>query len=152
MPAHIPSGTFQQHTINDVLLILNASDETYSINEKFGFSTSVGLVYVEKLKLEGSITLRGKKLGIFCTEVDIAPDTTIDVSGTQGEPGLGEGTDGGDGGNAGELWMFVQRATASSLESLHIRAYGGDGGRGGDATASSGTGGKGGNGGNGGIK
>ncbi|KAB8266297.1 hypothetical protein BDV32DRAFT_144020 [Aspergillus pseudonomiae] len=148
---HIPTGTFLKDETKHVTVFLDASDEGYSIDQEFSVSTPVGLVYAERVRLKGSIKLSGKKLGLFCTELEIAPDTTIDVSGTQGEPGIGEGTNGGNGGNAGELCMVVQRATVSSLKTLNIKAYGGDGGRGGDATASSGTGGKGGNGGNGGT-
>lgn len=147
----IAAGRFQQHTINDVTLILDASNEVHIINEQFGFDTTICLVYAEKIRIEGSVRLPGKKLGLFCTEFEAWPQAEINVSGLQGTPGAGEGSQGGHGGAAGAVWMFVQQATASGLENIEIKAYGGDGGRGGNATASSGTGGNGGNGGDGGI-
>ncbi|KAL2012685.1 hypothetical protein VTN00DRAFT_210 [Thermoascus crustaceus] len=149
------TDTFAQFATKDVTVILNASEQPYIVDSSFTVNTPVCLIYSEKIKIEAFQKYPGKKLGLYCTEIDISPNVIIDVSGNQGKGGSNNAADNGakgdDGQTGGDVWLFVQDATKEMIQNLSIKAYGGDGGKGGDTSATGKSGGAGGTGGNGGT-
>lgn len=150
------TDTFAQFATKDVTVILNASEKPYIVDSGFTVNTPVCLIYSEKIKIEAFQKYPGKKLGLFCTEIDISPNVIIDVSGNQGKGGSNNATDNGDKGDdgqtGGDVWLFVQDATKEMIRNLSIKTYDGDGGKGGDTSATGKSGGAGGTGGNGGKR
>ena len=150
----LPSDDWATITTAKVTVLLSTSDQPYSITDSFAFETPVCLIYSEKIKLQNSLKLPGKSIGLFCNTLEIASGVSIDVSGTSGKTGdssaNGDGGKGGDGTGGGTVWLFVQNGTEKMLRDISIKAHGGDGGSGGDAGATGKTGGGGGKGGNGG--
>ncbi|KAF3040477.1 hypothetical protein E8E12_005139 [Didymella heteroderae] len=137
----------------DCTVVLRSSASTYTLTQTF-FSSAKNtiLVYAEKIKLESSLLLNGKTLGLFCNELLIPQSVqcTIDVSGLDGPASTPSVTDdgprGADGSSSGSVYIYVQQPT-DAWQRLKVRCLGGDGAAGGATSAvgkSGGDGGKGG--------
>lgn len=150
----LPDDNFASFVKDDVTVILSVADEPYNLDNSFNFATKCCLIYAESVEISASLIAPGKRLGIFCHDINIQDNVVIDVSGKSGDAGANSATDngepGGNGANAGDVWVFVQNGVEDTLKKLQIKAFGGDGGEGGDASAEGKEGGKGGDGGNGG--
>lgn len=156
----VPDNTFATFVKDDFTVILSTKEEPYIINaETFNFQTSYVFIYAEKVEITGSIEIKGKNLGIFCSDISVkggdkdGSEVVIDVSGrhgdTQSDNPSEDGRAGGNGEKGGDVWLFVQNGVEDTLKKLEIKAFGGDGGKGGNAGPEK-KGGNGGNGGNGG--
>jgi hypothetical protein len=143
---------------NDITVILNTNEQPQTIDANFNFSTSTCLIYSENVVINGTISLPGKNIGIFCSNLGlVGSPATIDVSGSLGvmDPKYGivtsgPGHPGANGGKGGTIRMFVENLTQDIFPNLKLVANGGDGSTGGGTSELMMTGGTGGNGGNGG--
>jgi len=155
---HVPDDDYAYLEKNDITVILNTNEQPQIIDASFNFNTSTCLIYSENVVITGTISLPGKNIGIFCSNLGlVGSPATIDVSGSLGvmDPKYeivtsGPGHTGANGGNGGTIWMFVENLTKDIFPNLKLVTNGGDGSTGGGTSQQMMTGGTGGNGGNGG--
>jgi hypothetical protein len=155
---HVPDDDYAYLEKNDITVILNTNEQPQTIDANFNFSTSTCLIYSENVVINGTISLPGKNIGIFCSNLGlVGSPATIDVSGSLGvmDPKYGivtsgPGHPGANGGKGGTIRMFVENLTQDIFPNLKLVANGGDGSTGGGTSELMMTGGTGGNGGNGG--
>lgn len=99
----LPNDNFASFVKGDVTVILSVTDEPYNLDNNFKFSTQFCLIYAESIEISVPLIAPGKSLGIFCQDISIQDNVTINVSGNNGDEGGNSATDDGKPGGGGGM-------------------------------------------------